>query len=354
MARPWLPSAIVKRDVGLQAVESLRKYLMLDKRWTLHEPRGFTWWAHGLAQHVEALPPASDDEHEVCKVRVWTDVAKEVDPARDPAKVLGSLNIHQTLNALVWDPTNGTVAESCTAMVTNENNEKTEGLSKLLTWAALLQNSAAHSRSRRVADSVGGIPAASDHPRSGRRPEMDELLDVPMAVITPAGRNASAFIGPLTEALGVFVTRFSVLGVDANGFTCKVPFTVSRPAVMMMDNGQPPEAALVKVFSDVPHPAFGSGALLTLSLPLLFADKNDVPGIANMLNLVESSRAGTDTTLLGAWCQDPTNDEAAITFRAFVPNVFAQPGLLEKLILDQAVRSRFAASMFGAIWPVGC
>ena len=77
------------------------------------------------------------------------------DPARDPAKVLGSLNIHQTLNALVWDPTNGTVAESCTAMVTNENNEKTEGLSKLLTWAALLQNSAAHSRSRRVADSVG-------------------------------------------------------------------------------------------------------------------------------------------------------------------------------------------------------
>ena len=327
---------------------------MLDKRWTLHEPRGFTWWAHGLAQHVEALPPASDDEHEVCKVRVWTDVAKEVDPARDPAKVLGSLNIHQTLNALVWDPTNGTVAESCTAMVTNENNEKTEGLSKLLTWAALLQNSAAHSRSRRVADSVGGIPAASDHPRSGRRPEMDELLDVPMAVITPAGRHASAFIGPFTEALGAFVTRFSVLGVDANGFTCKVPFTVSRPAVMMMDNGQPPEAALVKVFSDVPHPAFGSGALLTLSLPLLFADKNDVPRIANMLNLVESSRAGTDTTLLGAWCQDPTNDEAAITFRAFVPNVFAQPGLLEKLILDQAVRSRFAASMFGAIWPVGC
>ena len=138
-----------------------------------------------------------------------------------------------------------------------------------------------------------------------------------------------AFIGPFTEALRALVTRFSVLGVDANGFTCKVPFTVSRPAVMMMDNGQPPEAALVKVFSDVPHPAFGSGALLTLSLPLLFADKNDVPRIANMLNLVESSRAGTDTTLLGAWCQDPTNDAAAITFRAFVPNVFAQPGCLK-------------------------
>ena len=279
VARPWLPSAIVKRDVGLQAVEALRKYLMIDQRWTLHEPRGFTWWAYGLAQHVEALPPASDDKHEVCKVRVWTDVAKEVDPARDPAKILGSLNIHQTLNALVWDPTNGTVAESCTAMVTNENNKNTEELSKLLTWAAVLQNSAAHSRSRRVADSVGGIPAASDHPRSGRRPEMDELLDVPMAVITPAGRHASAFIGPLTEALGAFVTQFSVLGVDANEFTCKVPFKVSRPAVMMMDEGQSPETALVKVFSDVPHPAFGSGALLTLSLPLLFADKNEVPGL---------------------------------------------------------------------------
>ena len=67
---------------------------------------------------------------------------------------------------------------------------------------------------------------------------MDELLDVPMAVITPAGRHASAFIGPLTEALGAFVTQFSVLGVDANEFTCKVPFKVSRPAVMMMD-GRP-------------------------------------------------------------------------------------------------------------------
>ena len=104
---------------------------------------------------------------------------------------------------------------------------------------------------------------------------MDDVLNVPEAVLVPAGKRESAFMGPLTEALGAFVTRLGLLGsADAKGFTCEVPFTGSRPAVAMIQDGKAPETALVRVLSDVPHPAFGSGALLTISLPLSFDEKS--------------------------------------------------------------------------------
>jgi len=328
-------------DVGVRAIEALFEQLMVDEAWAVRTPRGFTWWAYRLAQHVEAGPPTSDGRNEVCEVKVWTDVAVDADPSRSPSSVVELANMQQTLNAVVWRPDEGTVSECCTAVITSEN---IGWLGKVLTCAAVLQNTAAHSRAHALAGLVGGVPAASNHPRSGERPEMDDILNAPRAVLVPAGKTESAFAGPYTEALGPFVTQLGLLGFsDSAGFTCEVPFTGRRPAAETSVTGDPPEMALVKVSPDAPHPAFGNGALLTMTLPLHF-DKDRVPKIANQLNELESG-AGTDTTLLGSWCRDPTTDDGTLAFNAFIPNALAQPGLLENLVIYQAVRSIFAASV---------
>ena len=91
VARPWLPSAIVKRDVGLQAVEALRKYLMIDEPGTSMDrvaSRG------GLMDSPSTVKPSR--RHRMintgrsCKMPVsgptWR---RRLIPARDPAKILG-------------------------------------------------------------------------------------------------------------------------------------------------------------------------------------------------------------------------------------------------------------------------
>ena len=52
--------------------------------------------------------------------------------------------------------------------------------------------------------------------------------------------------------------------------TIKVPFTGHRPAVLQDRSSAAArlETALVQVFTDIPHPEFGSGALVVTRLPV--------------------------------------------------------------------------------------
>lgn len=72
---------------------------------------------------------------------------------------------------------------------------------------------------------------------------------------------------------------------------------------------------------------------MTLQLPISSSEPADV---ANQLNLLEFAQL-TDTSLLGAWCPDPTS-EGSVAFTAFLPNVIAQPGILENTLLYLAGR----------------
>ena len=90
-------------DIGLVAVEELFTDLMVDEEWAERRPRGFSWWSHRLAQHIEASPPVIVGGREVCEVRVWTDVARDVEEAREPLKWLSLTNMRATLSALIWD-----------------------------------------------------------------------------------------------------------------------------------------------------------------------------------------------------------------------------------------------------------
>jgi hypothetical protein len=341
-------------DIGLEAVEKLFETLQVDEEWAARRPRGFTWWAYGLAQHVDASEPWQDGEFQLSKIRIVTELVRSVDPKRHPERVVAAANMHGTLSSVVLDPATSTLKECCTAIVHREN---VGWLSRLLATAAIIQNDAAHRESAELAKAVGGAPATSVHPTNGTRATPDDALGVPKRVIIPAGKGQSAFSGELCAVLGEFIAGAQLLGFsDSDDFTCEVPFTGSTPTALKVALGMPegkkrPETSLVRIFADQEHPTYGHGARVTLFIPMTFA-KGQAARVANRLNMAEAT-GSTPVNLLGAWCPDPTNPKGnTIAFNAFLPSWLAGPGILENQVVFQAARSRtLGATGFGVLEP---
>lgn len=341
-------------DVGLEAVEQIFQTLKIDPEWSVRRPRGFTWWSYNLAQHIDASEPWQDEEFQLSGIRIVTDLATSVDAKRQPEQIVAAANMHGTLSSIVFDPAASTLKETCTAIVHQEN---IGWLSALLATAAIIQNDAAHREASVLADAVGGVPAASQHPTSGKREMPDGMLGVPEQVIMPAGKHKSDFAGELCAGLKDFVAGAQFLGFSGSeDFTCEVPFTGTTPVAVKVALGMPearnrPETSLVRIFPDQEHPIYGHGARVTLFVPMTFA-AGQAARVANQLNRAEAVGA-TRTNLLGAWCPDPTNSEGdTIAFNAFLPSWLAKPGVLENQVVFQAARSNeLGSNGFGVLKP---
>lgn len=328
-------------DVGLRVLDSLYEQLMIDEQWSIRRERGFTWWSYRLAQHVEVGEPVESQGLLVCVVRIWTDMVRGVDSSTDPATLLGPLNAQTTLNATVWNDDAATISECCTAVV---HDEIFGWMSKVLATAAILQNASATNRARGLAEMTGGVPAASNHPSSGQRSDMDDILGVTQVVVQE-GQQPSRFTGAKMEGVGRFLVDMSFLGSsDAAGLTCEVPFFSNAPAAMLStERGDTLQTSLVQVFTDAPHPEAGNGVLTILRLPLS-PDPQAVGAIANRLNLVQA-QGESMAPLLGSWCPDPSDRAGrTVAFCCFVPNMLSRWVRVENLVLNASVLSRFAAS----------
>ena len=324
-------------DIGVRLLDSLYEQLMIDDEWAVRRERGFTWWSYRLAQHVEVGPPQWSVDRYVCSVRIWTDVVSGVDPSTDPATLLGVVNAYATLNALVWNPDEATIAQCCTAKV---HDEIFPWLSKVLATAAVLQNTAAHSRAHPLAEVIGGVPAASNHPLNGERPAMDDILNVPEEVVAKEGAAPSRFGGEAWAAVAEYLHQMGYVGtVDDTELTCEVPFTGDVPALALPEPGSA-QTSLVQLYTDAPHPEAGNGLLGLMRLPVN-ADADHVAQLANQLNLIESTGEPL-TNLLGAWCPSP-DSPTVIAFCQFVPNMLAHLFRVENAVVYLASHSRFAA-----------
>lgn len=341
--------------VGIAIRDSIYQKMMIDEQWSIRRPDGFTWWGYRLAQHVEIDTPEWDDSGDICAVRIWTDVAKDVDAASDPARIIGAFNMHQTLSAYVWDEWAGTITERCTAFVHKDNFGD---IANLLAMAAVLQNSSAHTRAHTIAEMCGAVPDSTDHPSSGQRPEMDDLLHVPERLVVPEGRKPSRFAGPPIKMLLDFLTYQGIPGrTSETELNCVVPFADPQTAMAMtapvMDGrGEGPPMSHVQILTDVAHPGVGNGALVLMSIPVSEAPEK-VNEIANNLNTLESDW-DSRVPLLGAWCPDPTSkDQTRLAFCSFIPNLVARDGMLENQVFYQRNRSAYTAYWFrGRTRPV--
>lgn len=327
-------------DVGVKFLEVLREKMMIDDEWTQQHERGFTWWAYRLAQHFEVDPPVSDGVIDIYAVRIWTDIVRNVDPATNPDQIVTVANMHQSINATVWDPETQTVSECCTTYV---NEENFDWMANLIAAAAVIQNSAAHTRAHALADICAGVPAASDHPVRGHRPEMDDILNVPQQVLVPVGAEPSHFAGPKMAAVLDFMTHMGIAGSSGpTEVRFSVPFADHHTSLAMLAAGQGPPMSHGQILTDAPHPEDGNGALTLMWIPAHPDFKNPAM-LANALNHAEA-QCESGVPLLGAWCPDPTSEDGSgLAFCSFLPNLVARPGLIENQVLYQRRRSAFAA-----------
>jgi len=342
-------------DVGLQAVDRIFSMLQIDEEWSIRRPRGFTWWPYRLAQHIDATEPWQDDGFQLSRVRIRTDVADSVDADRHPEEFLAAANAQETLSAVVWDQQERSISECCTGIVHQQNSDC---LSRLLATAAVLQINAAHGRAQGLAEVLGGVPAASNHPSSGERPEPDEMVFAALQMTEQAKEAGRSFSGPLLSNLSGFLPQYELLGFsDESSFSCEVPFvgpvpSAAKVAINLPDKSQRPETSLLQIYSDIEHPNYGTGALVTLLLPITF-DPDEIPRLVNKLNLTEA-KANTHSNLLGAWCPDPTNKRRnTIAFTAFLPNMLADSTILANQVVFNAVRSRSYGTTGGDLLRVG-
>lgn len=341
-ARPPTESPSGGGDPGQLVLGTLADRLMIDEEWSTRQERMLTWWPYRLAQHLEVSEPyAVDDGATAVCVHVWSDVVTSVTDTQAAIEVTDVANQRETLSALVYDPDRRTIVESFGCVLFADTVSM---WAQPLALAAILQSAAAHSRAHSLAGVVGGTPAHSDHPSSGRRPEVDDMLNVPEQLVVPRGGEPSAFEGPLLQALTRAALDWYPSTGGEHGFTAEVPFRDDIPAVVALGEGmveEGPGTALVRVWADVAHPDYGSGALLALQLPPNLGD--EAAAAAGRLNLAAST---TEMTALGAWSSVP-GDPGSLAFSCFLPSVIAQPGLLENLLLMAGMQALWARDNLG-------
>jgi hypothetical protein len=338
--RDWLPkrkeTGPDPEDVGPEIVEFLFDSMHVDDEWSVRESRGFTWWAHTLAQRVWAEPPRDSLGTTVVRVHAQTALFREVAESDEALQRLGVLNQVASLSAFILDPGSRRVALHCAMTL---HAETLDWGKRLLAGAVGAQAADAHVKAD-TAPLFQGTPDTSSHPRNGLRPEADDMLNVLQAIFVPKGAGTSPFTGPDLARAERLLSQAGVVGfADAAALTAEFPFTGWRPAVMGRMTGEPgpPETALLRVDTKARHPQLGSGAFLHLALPVNIGQP-EAAAIAMRLNRGEATQLA-DAHFLGAWCPDRPR---GLAFVSFMPAAVYRPGLLDVMIMDAGLQARWA------------
>ncbi len=203
---------------------------------------------------------------------------------------------------------------------------------KVLASVASMQATDSQSMALKLAKRLGGTPAVSAHPTSGRRSQPDEMLGI-VAVVGAIGGFPSTWAGPsLDWTVRQFQAGdnvFRAIG-DERALTAEFPFA--------------DRTSLLQVRTDVGHPSIGNGLAIRSSLPI---DGVDGAWAAEMNRQELCSTARTH--FLGSWVASGD----APGFTAFYSNMvgMALDGDASNLVFACVGRHRWAAeSLAGDDW----
>jgi hypothetical protein len=324
-------------DPGLQVLDYVFQNMQIDERWSVREPRGFTWWGHRFAQRVWAEPARLSAGFNVCRVHAETALLRKIPNSDEVAQRVALINRIASLSGFIWEPERGHLSLRCGVYVHAEN---VGWLGSLFAAAVAIQAADAHIKADGFAKLIGGEPDVSVHPRSGRRRDMDEMLNVIEALFAPKGQSRS----PWDEAEFAATLKMTphpwVLATGGGAaMTAEFRFSDDVPAVLGGSG-----TALFTANGTERHPQLGSGALVRLSLPApedpSVRDPQRAARLASRLNLAEPHEWAM-CHFLGGWCTDP-NPGIGLSFVTFLPAAVYRPRLLDALVLSMAVRAKWA------------
>ena len=201
-------------------------------------------------------------------------------------------------------------------------------LPRFFAQMAIMQPIDAEIRGHKLPELLGGgRPGfALEH----KKQNLDGILEVADQVYAPAGASSSKWAG--SDEFANFARNFGnndgcFANGDRSGLSAEVSF------------GH--DTALIRCWTDQPHPQLGNGLLVTMQLPFWLGEERLEEGAA-MLNFMES-RAWTEVAQFGCWHTRSSSVEASSTIAHtyFVPNALFQPGLVQNFVIWEISRARW-------------
>lgn len=306
-------------DIGSQVVEHVRREMQIDDEWTVSEPSGFTWWGYRLAQRVWAQPCVAINGIGIVLVQSETDLLVDVPDTPHTQECIAVLNSTAALNALVWRPAERRLTLRCSATI---HSEVQSWMNKVLRSAVATQLAEAEARVEVLHRKLGGQINLTKHPTSGLRNSPDEMLNV-LEVFRVSGKKPSPYSGQEMLRLKEYLDLDTFANGDENAITAELNFS-----------GATPPTVLLRVRTDTPHPTYGNGALITLSLPTLPKEGISSADLPAALNLAELGQLESGYGF-GGWCRDVNFPLTEVTTHVmFVPALMFMPGLLKALVLS--------------------
>jgi hypothetical protein len=315
----------MNQDPGVRVLHEVFEALQIDDDWSEWTERGFTWWAHRLAQRVWATDPVEQDGLPLVRVNAETDLlhATPVDWER-VSPMFEAASMFASTSGYVWQ--DGVVRLRCAMIVHDEIQPFASSVMKI---AALDQVTLAE----QMASSFDELTPAV----SGDRDEPDEMLFALEGL--PGRGEPSAWAGSYIGSFAQMLTEHGFLSLgDEHGMTAEFPYGPSGGPAASGGTSN-----MLRVSTDETHPRLGSGLLLRLHLR---EQPSTGDGPLEPLELNELEAAGSsEAHLLGSWCTNP--DGGAPVFVSFFPNVLASPDALLNLIMSMGMRARWASDLFG-------
>lgn len=292
-------------DIGQAALDSLFNLMQIDEEWSVRYTRGYTWWAKDRAQRITATAPVEDDGCLLSTVTVETEVLDEVPVKAETNRVLAAMNAWTgALSALVMDAEAHTVKFVSTVTL---HEQVKPWADRVLGAVATLQAADAQFAADAMADILGGRPAVSEHPTSGRRFDPDDMLNARGEIFIPGGTAPSRWKGDEMLTVHRFFQRASMMSLGSeDGVGAEFPYGDFSCLVQFRPNES--------------HPSMGSGLLVTLDLP----DSLDLETAALMAARLNQLEVATMpfSQFCGSWCVSPNG---LVAFKAFYPNVLFAP-----------------------------
>lgn len=324
-------------DIGENVVQGIFEQLKIDDMWSRPIRRGFEWWGHRLRQRIWATPGFEDNGIEIFRIFIVTDTVRDISAPNTAVEgALGPLGSMAIGSAIVFTPNNHTLKLWSSATV----HENVAGwMTRLLSSYAIIQLIEAEARAEQLAKLTSGNIDMSPHPSSGERSEPDEMLSVMDTVFRPMGQRPSPWNGnqEINQIREILNSNNCFSMGDENGLTAEFPFGDAT--------------SMLRIITDEPHPAIGSGVGLFLHIPL-WGTVSEASSIANALNRAEADRQ-TVGHLLGSWCSKTIGERSLPAFAFFIPTALHQPGLLMNLAFSMFGRAHWIGSLMNPDTPPG-
>lgn len=312
-----------------QIIDWLREdQLQVDEQWSYLLPTGFTWWADQYAQTVEFVReetgPSGESGYQLC---VRTELLRDLDLDDTALEQINALLMRcASMAGPVYDPAARRLDLWSLVRVTDDNGD---WIRYLLAAASVTQLAEARLLSPALAQSVGALPATSDHPENGERPAPHQMASAAGIFVgsgdEPCAWSESEFGDVLTQ----FADRVPTVTAKVEGLDLSVEFPFGD------------RTSSCRVTGEQSHPLYGHGLLILQSFPVPVSSESDGIRLALSLNRADLTREPAGYGL-GSYCYG----DGAIHFSGFVPNALHKQGLLPNLYLSAAARAQRMASRF--------